>query len=69
MPDKCLDTTLKQAMTTSSQSLSNISFTNFTIQHYIENNESKADRTSMDNDRLWEVIKVFKCLKNIPPIL
>jgi hypothetical protein len=35
--------------------LSSTSFTNFPLQHYIDNNENLADRMDMDSDRLWEV--------------
>jgi hypothetical protein len=52
-------------MTTSFHILSNTSFTDFPVQHYIENNENPADRTSMDNERLWDIIKVFEYLKNV----
>jgi hypothetical protein len=54
-------------MTASFHILSNMSFTNILGQHHIESNENLADRMSMDNDRLWEVIKVFEYLKNIQP--
>jgi SAM-dependent MidA family methyltransferase len=45
--------------------VSNAVFTNFPVERYIENNENLADRTSTDNDRLWESVRVFEYLKNI----
>jgi hypothetical protein len=55
-------------MTTSFHSLSNPAFTYLPVQHCTENDENLADRISMDNYGLWEVIKVFKYLKTIQPI-
>jgi hypothetical protein len=52
-------------MPTSFHMLSNISFTNALVQHYIENDENPSDRTSTDNDKLWNVISVSEYLKNI----
>jgi hypothetical protein len=54
-------------MATSFHILSNASFTNFPVQHHTENNENPANRMSMDNDRLWVVIRLSEYLKNIQP--
>jgi hypothetical protein len=64
IPGKHLNSTLKQAMTTSFHILSNTSFTNFHVQNCIEINENPANKISMDDDRLWEAIRVFEYLKN-----
>jgi hypothetical protein len=67
VPGKHLYSTLKHAITTSFYIHSNASFMSFPVQHCIENNENLADRMSTDNERLWEVIKIFEYLKNTQP--
>jgi hypothetical protein len=48
MPGKHCDSTLKQATTASFHTLTNASFTNFPIQHYIENKNIKpTERVQM----------------------